>query len=176
MCRGGSNRRAARDWQQVKTLMYRYIIQIKQQKDLLWHILYPTLVVFGCYLLAAWVIYDPKDLTMVATEQYHVTSTETAQPMYFNDEGSEMYSNYLLKNCTLRERFMIGLVKEDSKGSTDGFEMLRAIFDDLAGRFNEASQELGIPPMKEKIFDKETDLDDYVSEFNYMKEAFCFAI
>ena len=59
MCRGGSNRRAARDWQQVKTLMYRYIIQIKQHKGLLWHILYPTVVVFGCYLLAAWVIYDP---------------------------------------------------------------------------------------------------------------------
>lgn len=104
--------------------MYRYIIQIKQQKGLLWHIMYPTLVVFGCYLLAAWGIYDPQDLYMVATEQYHVTSTDTAQPMYFYDEGSEMYGNYLLKNCTLRERDIIGLVKEDSKGSTDGFEIL----------------------------------------------------
>ena len=156
--------------------MYRYIIQIKQQKGLLWHIMYPTLVVFGCYLLAAWGIYDPQDLYMVATEQYHVTSTDTAQPMYFYDEGSEMYGNYLLKNCTLRERFIIGLVKEDSKGSTDGFEILEAIFDDLSGRFNEASKELGVPTMKAKTFNKESNLDDYVAEFNYMKEAFCFAI
>ena len=30
--------------------------------------------------------------------------------------------------------------------------------------------------MKAKTFDKESDLDGYVGEFNYMKEAFCFAI
>ena len=113
---------------------------------------------------------------MVATEQYHVTSTDTAQPMYFYDEGSEMYGNYLLKNCTLRERDIIGLVKQDSKGSTDGFEILQAIFEDLSGRYNDASKDLGVPEMKAKTFDKESDLDGYVGEFNYMKEAFCFAI
>ena len=40
---------------------------LKKDKMLIWKILYPTIVIFGCYLIAALGIYDPQDLTLNAT-------------------------------------------------------------------------------------------------------------
>ena len=95
--------------------------------------------------------------------------------MSFYDDA-DFQSSYLLKNCTLRERYIIGIVKEDDKGSSDGWEVMLAVFKDISERFNAANAAYGQPVMKSKIFDREADLDDYVSEFNYPKEAMCFAM
>ena len=119
---------------------------------LLVRILYPTVVILACYLLAVVGIYDPQPLVLNATQQYHVTTTEYQMPMEFVDDQSGFESFYFLRNCTLRERFEIGVVKEDSKGSEAGWDIMQAIFDDLAGRYNIASERLGIKTMNMHVF------------------------
>ena len=119
-------------------------------------------------------IYDPDKLQLFATDDYHVTST-TPSDNFFYDETSNMTTTLDLRNCTLYKRFDIGIVKEDSTKSKEGYQTLLSIFDELNDAYKLANEANGFS-LNAKIFANEDKLVDYVTDTHYHKNALCFAI
>ena len=111
---------------------------------------------------------------MKATEQFHVTATDEMQ---FADVESGFKSAFALHNCTLYQRFEIGLVRQDNYGNEEGFTVLQSAFTELAARYaaDQATKTNGFE-MTARIFNSNDDLDDYVKKFGYIEKPLCFAI
>ena len=83
----------------------------------------------GC-LATAISIYHPVSLQLSAIPKHggkwpFVTSnTPNKGENNFVDVESGLSTDLTMLNCTLYERFNIGVVKEDSTGSESGFEVL----------------------------------------------------
>ena len=103
-----------------------------------------------------------------------MTST-TPTENYFVDEASEMSSSLYLRNCTLYQRFSIGLVEQADNGSTEGYSTLVSIFDDLNEAYSKANTADGFS-LNVRKFKTDSELDDHVKESAYHNDAVCFAL
>lgn len=65
-------------------------------------------------------------------------------------------------------------MRQDNNGSEDGYPVLEAVFEELAARYS--TDEGGDFTMSKLTFNTQTELDDYVNEFEYVHHALCFAI
>ena len=124
-------------------------------------------------------IYNPQNLLLKAAENAYVaSSTPNAGENVFVDaavsDGFETALN--LRNCTLQNRFEVGVIQQDSSGSTDGLPILKAVFDDLANAYASANADKGGYTLKMREFATNEEADEYVKEFAYRKKALCFVI
>ena len=75
-------------------------------------------------LLIAISIYNPQNLNLKATENAYVASS-TPENIFVESAGAGGFETSLnLRNCTLQNRFEVGLIRQDSSGGTDGFKIL----------------------------------------------------
>ena len=61
-------------------------------------------------------------------------------------------------------------------GSTDGFPILQAVFDDLAKAYASANADVGGYTLKMHEFATNKEANDYVTAYGYRKKALCFVI
>ena len=122
----------------------------------------------------ALLIYNPDDLKMEATSTYFVTSSTPTDNVFVNSE-SEFETTFALRNCTVLERFEVGIVKKDKDGSDGGLPVLESIFDDLNEAYMDYWSKDGFK-LKKKYFDTNSELDDFVNDRDYDSKAICFAI
>lgn len=119
-------------------------------------------------------IHDPDILMLKAPEQYFVTSTNPLDNKFLNDP--EFVTPISLHNCTLYEQFQVGIVKQDSNGNTDGFEVLMAVYDDIAAAYAKINQDTGYR-LEPYFYETSDDLNDNVLTKNtYRFDALCFAL
>ena len=72
--------------------------------------------------------------------------------------------------------FQVGLIRQDSSGSTEGYTVLEAVFDELASAYATANADVGGYTLSKLDFETDSDVDDYVHEFNYKKKGLCFVL
>ena len=97
-------------------------------------------------LLLSLAIYRPATLQLEAVNGAYVASnTPNSGENNFvtssDDGGFETALN--LRNCTLLQRFEIGVVTQDSSGGTEGLPILEAVFNDLAEAYRTANADVG---------------------------------
>ena len=87
-----------------------------------------------------------------------------------------METDLALLNCTLYQRFIVGLVEQDEETkTTEGYTVLRQIFDELNDAYKLANIEDGFE-LTERKFDSSDDLEDYVRDRDYVDKPLCFAL
>ena len=118
------------------------------------------------------ILYQPVQLESIATNDWHVTSTNTLD-MTFYDPTSGFTGDLMLKNCTLYKRFQIGIVIEDDNGNDQGVPILAAVFRDIAAAYSNAHA--GNFSLVSKSFQTNAELDSHVKGWSYRDEALCFA-
>jgi len=119
------------------------------------------------------ILYKPVQLQSIATNDWHVTSTNTLD-MTFYDPTSGFTDDLMLKNCTLYKRFKIGIVIEDDFGNDQGVSILAEVFRDIAAAYSKAHA--GSFSLEGKSFQTNAELDSHVNSWSYRDEALCFAI
>ena len=115
-------------------------------------------------------------MKLYATKDAYVTSTTpSATTNFFADADSGFSTPFDLRNCTLYQYFSIGLVKQDSTGSTVGYDTLKSIYTELNDAYKSANREDGFE-MELREFDTMDDMESYVKKFRNRNEALCFGM
>ena len=103
-----------RDIRQTKASMWRICRTLSRRKRKWLVVLLPTFVTFIFFLIGA-ILYQASHYKLYVTDPEYtfVTSqTPNAGEIYFYDMSSDLSSTLELRNCTLRKRFDVGLIKQ----------------------------------------------------------------